>query len=123
LPQRNLEPDVAHHGGNDRISLEPPFCLHLLRTHQHHRVAVDDTSAGIDEDRAIAIAVIGDPHLTPAVDHRACEQLGRGGAASEIDVAAVRRAADAGRVVAELPEQRRRHRRRCAVGTVDDDPS
>ena len=32
-----------------------------LRAHQHHRVAIDDVSAFVDEDRAISIAVIRDP--------------------------------------------------------------
>ena len=74
VAQRELETDVAHHGRDDRVALQPPFALQLARAHQQHRVAVDDPAAMIDEDRAIAVAVERDAHLAAALDDRPRER-------------------------------------------------
>ena len=60
LLQRNLQTDVAHHGGDDRVALQPPLGLHPHRAHQHDGVAVHDLAGRVDEDRAVAVAVEGD---------------------------------------------------------------
>ena len=72
--ERELETDVAHHGRDDRVALQPPFALQLAAAHQQHRVAVDDAAAMVDEDRAIAVAVERDAHLAAALDDGARQQ-------------------------------------------------
>ena len=117
--QRELETDVAHHGGDDGVAFQASFALQLSAAHQQHRVAVDDLTAMVDEDRAIAVAVERDAHLAAALRHRAREPLRMRRSAAEIDVAAVRFVADDDRLDAEAREQPRRHRRRRAVRAVD----
>ena len=93
VAQRDLEADVAHHGRDDGVGSEAPFALQLPGAHQQHGIAVDDAALVIDEDRAVAVAVERDAHLAAALDHGAGKRFGMRGAALEIDVAAVGRAA------------------------------
>ena len=95
VSKRELEADVAHDRGDDRVSLEPALGLHLLRAHQHHGVAVDDVAGPVHEDRAIAVAVEGHTHRVLPVNDQSCQRVGRRRSATEVDVAAVRRDADA----------------------------
>src|SRR5262249_58981550 len=84
--ERELEPDVAHHGRDDGVALETALALQLTAAHQQHGVAVDDLSRVIDEDRAVAVAVERHTHATSLLDDRSSEQLGMGGAALQVDV-------------------------------------
>ena len=70
LAQRELEADVAHHGRDDGVALQPALALQLTAAHQQHRVAVDDAPAVIDEDRAVAVAVERHAQLAAALDDR-----------------------------------------------------
>ena len=97
-------------------------CDFMCRAHMSmHRVAVDDPSLVIDEDRAVAVAVERHAHAVAAVADERAQALGMSRAAIEVDVAAVRLVADDGDVEPQLAEQPRRHRRRRAVGRVDGD--
>ena len=117
--ERQLEPDVAHDRGHDRVALEPPFALQLPAAHQQHGVAIHDFPVVIDEDRAIAVAVERDAHPASMLDDRAREPLRMGRAAAQVDVAAIGLIADHLDVEAEAAEEGRGDRRRGAVRAVD----
>jgi hypothetical protein len=42
----------------------------MAGAHQQHGIPVDHAAVGVDEDRAIAVAVEGHAHGTPAVADR-----------------------------------------------------
>ena len=71
LCQRQLEPDVAHHRGDDRVARAAGLRLQLPRAHQQHGVAVDDPAVLVDEDRAVAVAVEGDAQAIAPASTRA----------------------------------------------------
>ena len=118
--QRQLEADVAHHGRDDRVALQPALALQLAAAHQQHGVAVDDPAALVDEDRAIAVAVERHAHraaarhdgLAPAARDasiRSRRLMLRPSGRSPITIVSKPR----------LSNSSRRHRRRRAVGAVD----
>ena len=98
-----------------------PVCLHVAAAHQQHRVAVDELTGGVHQDRAIAVAVEGHAEPAPPLDDDARQVLRVGRAAVQVDVAAVRRGAQDLNVEAQLAEQPRRHSRGRAVRGVDRD--
>src|SRR3989304_3071180 len=59
--QRDLQADVAHHRGHDRAAGELAFRLEMDGAHQEDGVSVDDAAVAIDKQRAIAVAVEGNP--------------------------------------------------------------
>ena len=120
LPQCDLETDVAHHRRDDGIALQSAFTLQLAAAHQQDSVAVDDATAMVHENRAIAVAVERDAHLATVLDDSTRERLGMSRPGVEVDVASVRLVADEEGVETEAAEQFRRHRRRRAVRAVDD---
>ena len=117
--ERELEADVAHHGGDNRIALQASLAPELPSAHQEHRVAVDDPPAVVGENRAVAVAVERHTHPAAACDHGAREQLRMRRTALQVDVASVGPVPDHDRVEAEAAEQRRCGRRGRAVRTVD----
>ena len=119
--QRQLEPDVAHDGRDDRVAAKPPLALQLMAAHQQDRIAVDDLAAMIDEDRAIAVAVEGNAHRAAARHHQLRQLFRMGRSAAEVDVAAVGPIAHDDGLEAEAVEQLRPHRGRRAVGAVEHD--
>src|SRR5207244_13547934 len=86
---------VPHDRGHHPVPLQAAFTLHLLRAHQHDGVAVDDLAVAVDEDRAVAVAVVGNAERIAAVDDRARELPGCRRSDFQVDVAAVRLAPDA----------------------------
>jgi hypothetical protein len=98
----------------------PSACIGL-GAHQHHRVTVHDTAAGVDEDRTVTVAVERDAQLVPAVHDHLPETAGRRGAALQVDVAAIRFVADDGRLETEVPEDVGSHRAGSAIRTIDRD--
>ena len=80
--ERELEADVAHDGGHDRIALEAPFGLHLLGAHEHHCVAINDLTRSVDEDRAVAIAIECHTHRVLTLDDQPRQLLRRGRSAT-----------------------------------------
>ena len=121
IAERDLEADVAHHGRDDRVALQTPLGLQLAPAHQQHVVAVHETAAMIDEDRAIPVPVERHSHLTAGIDDGFGEPLGMRGPAPQVDVPPIGPVADDDRLDAELLEQRRRHSGRRAVGAIERD--
>src|SRR4029453_11325853 len=111
--------DVAHHSRNNRIARKSSLLMELTRTHQQDSIAVDDTPAVIDEDRAVAVTVECPPHVTTFVHARSCEMLGMGRAASQVDIAAVGLVANHNGSDSKRFEQSRRDGGRGAVRTID----
>ena len=120
VAQCDLEADVAHHRRHDGAALEPPFALQLAPAHEQHRVAIDDATEVIDEDRAIAVTVERHAHVAAGVDDRFRQSFRMGGAAVEVDVPAIGLVTDDERLEPKITEQTGSNRRRGAVGAVDD---
>ena len=122
VAQRDLEADVAHHRGDDRVRPSAaPRASSASRTsasrrRRRRRVRVRRRRSRDRRRRRYAM-----PSGYPPSSTAARELLRRRRAAAQIDVAAVGLAADAARVEAKLLEQPRRDRRRGAVGAVDDE--
>ena len=68
VAKRHLEPDVAHHRRDDRVAARRPRRFMRCAHSQQDGVAVDDASALVDEDRAIAVAVERDAESDPPLD-------------------------------------------------------
>ncbi len=119
--QRQLEPDVAHHGRDDGVPFQPTFPLKLPAAHQQHGIAVDNASFVVDKDRAIAVAVEGDAHVASALDHELRKCLGVRRSAVEVDISAIGTVPDDFEVEAKALKQQGRDRRRRAIGAVDAD--
>ncbi len=119
VAQRDLEPDIAHDGGDERVALEPPLRFHVAGANQHHRIAVDDATFVIHEDGAVTIAVEGNTHAMAVLAHQCTQALGMRGPDVQIDVAPVRLVADDRNLEAELAEQPRGNGGRGAVGRID----
>src|SRR5687768_17628840 len=83
------------------------------RRGRHTRCSRDwssDVCSSDLEDGAVAVAVVGNTHAATALDDSPRQQFRRRRSASEVDVAAVRRAANTFRIEAKLREERRRNR-------------
>ena len=63
--QRDLEADVAHDGGDDRVARQPALPLAVQPEHQQHGIAVDDVPEMVHKNRAIAVAVERDAQPAP----------------------------------------------------------
>ena len=93
--QRELEADVAHHGRDDRVALQPAFALQLPAAHQQHGVAVDDLRRGDRRrSRDRRRRRTRRPCWQPLLDDRPRQQLGMRRSAVQVDVAAVGLIAD-----------------------------
>jgi len=57
VAQRQLESEVAHHGGDDCVAVQPAFGGKLDAEQRHHVVAVPDFAALVDKHHAIAVTV------------------------------------------------------------------
>ena len=98
------------------------FCQLALQGNDVEQiVAVDELSAFIDHRNTVAVAVESDPELRAECCHRTLQVCRRRRAASVVDVATVRRAADADDVGPEVGEYARRHLVSRAVRAVHDD--
>ena len=95
VAQRDLETDVAHHGRDDRVALQPPFALQLAAAHQQHRVAVRRLRrGGRRRSRGRRRRRTPRPCRQPRLDDGLRQLLGMGRAAAQVDVAAVGLVAD-----------------------------
>ena len=121
LAQRQLEPEVAHHGADHRPR---------QRAAARAGAGDDDTAAGRRRrcgrgDRPSRSRSPSPssamPDLRAHAGHRQLQQLRRGRAAADVDVAAVGRAADRHDFGAEIGQHARRHLVGGAVGAVDHD--
>ncbi len=121
VSERDLEPDVAHHGRDHGIAAKPAVGLHLLGAHQHHVVAVDDAAAGVDQDGAIAVAVERDAESEIALPHDLGQHLRMRRAHAFVDVPAIGIRPEERDLETQLAKQRRRHRRHRAVRAIDGD--
>ena len=70
LAERQLESDVAHHRRDDGVAARRPVAFSCRAHISMHRVAVHDAARGVDEDRAVAVAVERDAHPAAALDDR-----------------------------------------------------
>ena len=84
-------------------------------------VAVRDAAEMIDHHQPVAVTVERDADVRVHTRHRRLDQLGRRGPAAQVDVAAVRRAAERDDLGAEIGEDSRRHLVGRPVRAVDDD--
>ena len=118
LGERDLEADVAHHGGHDGVALQASVRLQPPRAHQHDGVAVDHAPTFVHEDRAIAVAVEGDAEPEASVDDSSDQLVRVCGSAVEVDVPPIGSVADERYVEPELTKQTRGHTGRRAVGAI-----
>ena len=116
-----FEPEVAHHGGDDRVLRQAPQPLQVQRQDQHDRVAVDDGALLVHHEAAVAVAVEGDAQRQLLVAHEGLQRLQMRRPAAQVDVAAVGVGADDVDVEIEIAEQSRRHRGGGAIGAVQAD--
>ena len=119
LPQRDLETDVAHHGRDDGVALQPAFALQLARAHQQHGVAVDDAAAW-----STKIARSPSPsNATPIWQPRSTTVRASCSGCVEPQWRLMLRPSGwlpmTTRLEAQAAEQLRRHRRRRAVRAID----
>ncbi len=119
LAVRDLQADVAHDGGDHRVSAQPAFALKLPRAHQQHGVAVDDRTAMVHENRPIAVAVERDAHLTAPIHDRFRKTLGVRRPTLQVDVASVGLVRNDDRVEPQSGQQLGGNDRRRAVRAVD----
>ena len=111
-----MQAEISHLRHRDQVDAE------LERQHGQDLVAVDRLAALVDGQHAIAVAVERDPEVEPLACNKLLQGAQVGGAATDVDVGAVRAVADRDHLGAEPLERRRRDARVGAVGAVDPDP-
>src|SRR6185436_6589957 len=120
LRQRVLQAEIAHHSADDRPDqLLPPLALASNDVEQ--LIAVDQPAEVIHHHEAIAVAVESNARQRLHARHRQLQQLRGCRAAAQIDVAAVRRAADRHDLGAEVREDARADFVAGAVRAIDHD--
>src|SRR5439155_8731825 len=99
--------------------LEPALALQLTGAHQQHRVTVDDVPPVIDEDRAVAVPIKGDSHLTVVRHDGLGQLLGVRRSTIQIDITTVGLVREYDRIESETGEERRRHGSGGAIRAVE----
>ena len=120
VPQGQLEAEVAHHGGHERVLDEPARVLERQGEDRHDLVPVDLAAGGVHGEAAVGVAVVGDPEVGPELDDGPLEGLQVGRAAAVVDVQAVGLRADDVHLGARAAEGVRRDPAGGAVGAVQD---
>ena len=69
LSQTDLQPQVAHHGGDHRIPGQRLGGLHLPGQDGQGTIAIHEAPPLIHEDHAVTIAVEGDAQVGSLLDH------------------------------------------------------
>ena len=63
IGHRQMQPEVAHHRGDERVVLEAAGIFHGTGQNGHDGVAVDDLSRGIDGEAAVRVAVVSESEV------------------------------------------------------------
>src|SRR5690606_12199957 len=120
LRERMLETQIAHDGSDDRAD-ERFLFVPRARNDVEQLIAVDEPTEMIDHEESIAVAIQRDSHIRAHAGDRELQQLGRSGAAVQIDVAPVRRAADRNDLGPQIREDSRPDLIAGAMSAIDDD--
>src|SRR6185312_4643111 len=120
LAQRHLQTEVAHHRADHRTS-ERAAAAARLRNDVEELIAIENAAEVIDHDEADAVAIQREAHVGPHARHGQLQEPGRRGAATVVDVAAVRRATDGDDLGTEVGEHPGTDFVGGAVGAIDDD--
>src|SRR5205814_9228431 len=73
--QRELEPEVRHHRADDRAAQRPRF-EPVAREHIEELIAVDEVTALIDHQDAVAVAVERETHMRAHARDGELQQIG-----------------------------------------------
>ncbi len=84
-----MQPEIAHHGGDQRVAGQLAGLLHGQREDHHDRVAVDNLTGGIDGQAPVGIAVVGQAEVGAVVQDRRAQHVQMRRAAAVVDVQAV----------------------------------
>src|SRR5262249_25242563 len=76
LPQRDLQPDVAHHRRDDPVALQAFSPLPVTSAHQEDGIAINDSPCSISENGAVSIAIERHSHPAPEPPDRPGNLLG-----------------------------------------------
>ena len=68
---REFEPEIAHHGRDDRLLFQLPEPVEVTRQNREHDIAVADLAAVIDGYQAVGIAVKCQPDVRTVFTHGA----------------------------------------------------
>ena len=121
VAQRQLESEVAHHGCDHGVAVEPAFGRKLAPEQRHHVVAVEDFAALVDQHHAIAVAVERDADVAVLAQNGFANRVEMHRAAIQIDIDAVGIDADRDDLGAEFLERLGTDLVGRAVGAIDRD--
>src|SRR5262249_55953963 len=116
-----LETEIGHDGGNDARASEAPVLLPAFGDDGEELISVDDTTAFVDDDHAVGVAVERNPDIRPHLAHLECERIGDRAAAFLVDIEPVGLNADGDDFGPKLPQRFRRYAIRRTVSAIDHD--
>ena len=119
LGHRAVQPEVAHHGRDERVLHQVPALLHRDGQHRHDLVAVHDPAAGVDREAPVGVAVVRDADVGADPHHVLSQRVQVGRADTVVDVEAVGVGADHGDAGAGIAERLGRDSGCRAVGAVE----
>jgi hypothetical protein len=117
-----LEPEVAHHGRDDRATRQRPLAGEAKRFDVEDEVAVEKPSSAVDEQAPVGVSVEGEAEVGLRFEHRGGQPLGMERAALLVDVAPIGLGVTRHDGRAERGEERGRDRRGRAVRAVESEP-
>ena len=88
--ERFIEPEVAHHRGDQRLLREPAGFQEVDRGNGQDLVAIHQLAVFVAKQNAVGIAVMGDAELRPRFLHDALDLTRERAAAFRVDVCPVR---------------------------------
>ena len=121
LAHRDLQPEVAHHGGHQGVVLQDAAFLHVGGHDRHDLVPVHDGALVVNGQAAVGVAVVGDAQVRAVVQHGCLQAFKVRGAVAVVDVDAVGLGADDHHLGTGGVEDLRGAAAGSAVGAVQDD--
>ncbi len=115
------EPEVGHHGGDDRVRAQRALLAHGERQHGEDLVAVDLGALVVHGQAAVGVAVVRDAEVGAVLDDGGAELVQVGRAVAVVDVEAVGLGADGDDGGPGPGEGLRGDTGGGAVGLVEDD--
>ena len=122
LAHRQVQAEVAHHRGDQRVVDELARLVHGDRQHRHDLVAVDVAAVGVDGQAAVGVAVVGDADVRAVRADGLAQRAEVGRAHPVVDVEPVRVGVQGDDVGAGPRVAVRGDRGRGAVRAVDHHP-
>src|SRR6266576_5332978 len=119
--ERFIETEIAHHGGDERVLLQPAGMQKIDGGDSENLVSIDNLAVFVAKQDAIGVAIMRDADICAALLYEALDFPRMSAAALRVDVHAVRLVVRDDDFRAELAQNARRRFVSSAVSHIDRD--